>query len=195
MTEPIPGHHLWVRMTEPISAHHLWAQRHTLGSIIPDLPDLPNAACKGKANLWDNWIDTDGQREDESQRAQRHHAAIRICDHCPELYECRLQREAHPEWGEGIWGGQLYERTNRTCKRCGKRFTAKTNRAYCTDTCRDAALKERLATEHEQRRAQAQLPRLDHCQGCNKTLEPGQKRNCSTRCRKRTSEQRARAAA
>lgn len=50
-----------------------------------DLPDLPNAACRDMAGLFDDHI----EGEDRSQKAQRYAEATRVCQLCPELAACR----------------------------------------------------------------------------------------------------------
>ena len=193
-------------MTEPISAHLPWRSvTHGIDTIIRDLPDLHEAACKGRGDLWDDCIYIDGVLEKPGPRAARHRAAIDICDQCPVRLECLATRIADTDLGAGIWGGRYFESSaqekkrerrklvNRRCPHCLTLFPVIDKRVYCTDTCQQLALRARLATPQERarRRVNAQLPRLDRCQGCGEPLAgTGMKRNCSKRCRKRSSERR-----
>lgn len=148
---------------QPIPAVHPWTTQNLL-TIFHELPDLPDAACKGNPGYWDDWIDTPGgQREKDAERHARHYLAMKICDRCPELFECRQQRDAHPEWGGGIWGGQLFEPTSITskiadhdCARPGC-FNPASGK-YCSKKCRqamyDAAHREQKTLNQARRRAE-----------------------------------------
>jgi predicted nucleic acid-binding Zn ribbon protein len=195
-------------MTSTIRAHRVgWLPRNPEPGKFgpkPKLilgPNLPNAACKHLAPLFDDTI----PGETDPQRHQRHNKAQTICRTCPAKTQCQQERETNPDLGPGIYGGQLYENTkaqqrldrlakrtpkNRQCKNCGQTFPAVTRRVYCGDNCYEQARAAFTATTAHTRRA---LPQLTHCQDCDKPLPPGRKRNCSDQCRKRGSEHRRQA--
>jgi hypothetical protein len=102
-------------------------------------PNLPNAACKNKGNLWD--ITVDG--ETDEARAQRINTAIGICGTCPTAQRCLDARLANPQLGEGVYGGQLFGKpAQRLCAcGCGQPLPpdAHTQRRYHNHKCRQRA--------------------------------------------------------
>ena len=170
-------------MTEPIPARQPWGRLiHSLAAIIHEIPDLPYAACKGKPAFWDNWVYVGNELEKPSARGERHQIAINLCNQCPELHNCRAQRDAHPDWGDGIYGGQLYEPAKTLRKRQRAQARAAQSRTLTPEQ------------DLERRRANAALPRLTNCQECGQALGPGQTRNCSDLCRNRAAKKRRKAA-
>ncbi|MBX9147752.1 WhiB family transcriptional regulator [Rhodococcus qingshengii] len=74
-------------------------------SILVD-PRLHGAACQGQAPLFDDRLDRgDHDPEPESERAERHHQARKICLTCPVRSACELAALDHES--SGIWNGRL----------------------------------------------------------------------------------------
>lgn len=152
-------------------------------------PELPGAACKGRGGLWDDCADG----ESPSQRAGRHEHAIEICGTCPVRAACLRARFENPRLlGAGVWGGRHFssrKRECRPCQRCGALTpTGKSN--YC-DPCRETVVAEHIESQRGQHRVA--LPGLRRCQGCDQPLKGDPKRrNCSTTCRKTSSNRRRR---
>jgi hypothetical protein len=91
-------------------------------------PNLPRAACKGLADLWDDRVDN----EPEEHRTQRHDQAIGTCRECPVRADCLTARLTEPDLGNGVWGGQLFT-TTRKCP-CGNALPP--DAKYCSEDCR-----------------------------------------------------------
>lgn len=109
-------------------------------------PDLPGAACKGRAPLFDDWREHRTEKgtfrpETATERVERHARAIEICGVCPIRAACLEERLAQPALGAGIWAGQLFGHgpVTRQC-RCGNLIptNARVTQDYCSDPCRKA---------------------------------------------------------
>ncbi|WP_213572469.1 WhiB family transcriptional regulator [Rhodococcus sp. USK13] len=70
-------------------------------------PRLVGAACVGHHELFDDRH----EREQETERAARHAAAVRICARCPVRTACRDVASEHTQHIEGVWAGQLQNST------------------------------------------------------------------------------------
>lgn len=70
------------------------------------LPDLPRAACRGNATLFD--AQRDGERAVHTQA--RHERAVGICGGCAELVRCRQWVEGlKPSQRVGVLAGHVHE--------------------------------------------------------------------------------------
>ena len=74
-------------------------------SLLPLLPDLPDAACKGMDG--EAWFSKDPEVRDW---------AIAVCRHCPERAPCYAWALKHRIDG-GIWGGRAVYRRRRRRKK------------------------------------------------------------------------------
>jgi DNA-binding NarL/FixJ family response regulator len=73
--------------------------RHNIA--LPRLPDLPDAACRGREpTLWDERVDG----EDIAEATLRRSVARAICHDCPERRACADARED----SAGVWAGQVW---------------------------------------------------------------------------------------
>lgn len=184
-----------------IRAHRVGAQpraatRTTSPRTVFLGPDLPRAACKGLAPLFDRTI----PHETPHERDERHHQAIRVCRRCPERVDCLTARLTNPglKRDTGVFGGQVFDTTitptrKSACDHCGNPFTTKQpTQRFCTPTCRD---RYRGICENNRKPVTTALPGLTHCQGCGTRLAVEQtaagRRNCSKTCRNRASDRRA----
>lgn len=73
---------------QPLSAHLPWQKTDTgadLFAALAAIPRLPDAACKGRSELFDEAR----PHEAPDDVAYRHAAATRICQDCPALQPCR----------------------------------------------------------------------------------------------------------
>lgn len=102
-------------------------------------PNLPDAACEGHDGhcgaelhgpLWDAHVD--GETAD--QRTERHHAAIRICQHCPIRGECLNKRLEDNALGPGVWGGRLFDTKHCHCGHPLPEHSPPT-RKHCSRAC------------------------------------------------------------
>lgn len=70
-------------------------------------PNLPGAACKGRAPLHDDVI----AGESETDRADRHQRAVTVCLRCcPVLNACRAAVATLPRSTTGVWAGVVLDR-------------------------------------------------------------------------------------
>lgn len=79
--------------------------RRLIAAWTADLgPAFPFAACRGAAPTFDgDYL----PGETPADRADRHRAAARTCNSCPELAPCRALIDQLPPRAAGIWGGLL----------------------------------------------------------------------------------------
>lgn len=69
-------------------------------------PNLPGAACKGRAPLHDAVI----AGESETDRADRHQRAVAVCLRCcPVLAACRAAVATLPRSTTGVWAGRVLD--------------------------------------------------------------------------------------
>lgn len=61
-----------------------WAE---LADALTSAPDLPEAACRGRHELFDGYDASSGETIDDVD--YRHSAAVALCRQCPELLPCR----------------------------------------------------------------------------------------------------------
>lgn len=98
------------RKSLPISA--LWGG-------ISEIPDFPNAKCKGNLKaLWDFQLN---DREKLVARGRRHNKAIKLCRSCDHKDLCHSW--AVDNQMQGVWGGVVLVPDGRTylrCEPCGK---------------------------------------------------------------------------
>lgn len=74
-------------------------------------PGLLGALCAGREPWWDYEIDGECRQD----RDDRHAVAIRVCERCPVIEECREWGARMPRARYGVWGGRLHiERPRRT---------------------------------------------------------------------------------
>jgi len=90
---------------------------------LPDLlaelgpaPDLPGASCVGQAPMFDGDLLPDESLEDRGARLA---CAVRVCDRCPALMQCRALLAELPAAATGVWGGVVIE-DGRTRRRMGR---------------------------------------------------------------------------
>lgn len=66
-----------------------------LAEALMAAPDLPEAACRGRHELFDGFEPSSGETFDDVD--YRHTAAVALCRQCPELLPCRAySNEAFP---------------------------------------------------------------------------------------------------
>lgn len=88
-----------------------------LGASIPQ-PAMPDAACRGHADLFDprRTGESSAEHEPEHAVAARHLQAQRLCAGCLELTRCRdwVQQLPAKERPTGVVAGRIIETTRKT---------------------------------------------------------------------------------
>jgi len=89
-----------------MSARMDWLE--LLARIVRGMPNLADAACRGRHELFDA-----DESADPDEAAERHARAVALCQRCPALAECRswVDNLPPPRRPSGVVAGRLPDGT------------------------------------------------------------------------------------